>query len=103
MDFNNLDLNHFFASQCTALVNNSQLPDKFTYDSAARLTSIEIVNNDILKIIRSLNVYKAHGHDGILIRMIRMYVMNHWFSHCDLFSGVVLILVFIQIHGRNLT
>ena len=91
-------------------MNYSQLPDKITYDSAARLTSIEIDNNDILKIIRSLHVNKAHGHDGILIRMIRMYVMNlrmyvmnHWFSHCDLFSGVVLILVFIHIHGRNLT
>ena len=29
--------------------------------------------------------------------------MNHWFSHCHLFLGVVLILVFIQILGRNLT
>ena len=56
----------FFASQCTPLVNNSKLPDKVTYNSAARLTSIKFDNNDILKIIRSLNVNKAHGHDGIL-------------------------------------
>ena len=44
--------------------------------------------NDILKIIRSLNVNKAHGHDGIMIRIIKM---------CDKslvqpVSGVVLIL-----------
>ena len=44
--------------------------------------------NDILKIIRSLNVNKAHGQNGIMIRTIKM---------CDKslvqpVSGVVLIL-----------
>ena len=63
----------FFASQCTPLVNNSKLPDKITYNSAARLTSIKFDNNDILKIIRSLNINKAHGHDSISVRMIRMW------------------------------
>ena len=86
--------------QCTPLVNNSKLPDKITYNSAARLTSIKFGNNDVLKIIRSLNINKAHGHD-ISVRMIKC-VMNHWFSHCHLYSGLVLILAFIQILGRNL-
>ena len=63
---------NLFASQCTPLVNNSKLPDKITYNSAARLTSIKFDNNDILKIIRSLNVNKAHGHDDISVRMIQM-------------------------------
>ena len=54
-------------------MNNSKLPDKISYNSAARLTLIKFDNNDILKIIRSLNVNKAHGHDGILVRMIKMY------------------------------
>ena len=62
----------FFASQCTSLVNNSKLPDKITCNSAARLTSIKFDNNDILKIIRSLNINKAHGHDDISVRMIKM-------------------------------
>ena len=62
----------FFASQCTSLVNNSKLPDKITYNSAARLTSIKFDSNDILKIIRSLSVNKVHGHDGILVRIIKM-------------------------------
>ena len=62
----------FFASQCTPLVNDSKLPDKITYNSAARLTSIKFGNNDILKIITSLNINKAHGHDDILVRMIKM-------------------------------
>ena len=64
--------NSFFASQCIPLVNNSKLPDKITYNSAARLTSIKFDNNDILKIIRSLNINKAHGHDDISVRMIKM-------------------------------
>ena len=53
-------------------MNNSKLPDKITYNSAARLTSIKFDNNDILKIIRSLNINKAHGHDDISVRMIKM-------------------------------
>ena len=59
-------------SQRTPLVNNSKLPDRITYNSAARLTSIKFDNNDILKIIRSLNINKAHGHDDISVRMIKM-------------------------------
>ena len=56
----------------TSLVDNSKLPGKITYNSAARFTSIKFDNNDILKIIRSLNINKAHGHDDISVRMIKM-------------------------------
>ena len=62
----------FFASQCTSLVNNSKLPEKITNNSAARLTLIKFDNNDILKVIRPLNVNKAHDHDGISVRMMKM-------------------------------
>ena len=41
--------NKIFASQCTPLVNNSKLSDKITYNSAARLTSIQLLNNDIFR------------------------------------------------------
>ena len=53
-------------------MNNSKLPGKVTYSSATRLTSLKFDNNDVLKIIRSVNVNKAHGHDGISIRMIKI-------------------------------
>ena len=53
-------------------MNNSKRPNKVIYNSAARLISITFDNSDILKIIRSLNVNKGHGHDGISIRMIKM-------------------------------
>ena len=71
-------------------MNNSKLPGKITYNSAAALTLIKLENNDILKIISSLNVNKAHGHDGISVRMIRL--CDHWFSHCHLFQKTVLLL-----------
>ena len=45
-------------------MNNSKLPDKITYNSAARLTSIKFDNNDILNIIRSL---KSVKHMGMMV------------------------------------
>ena len=38
----------------------------------ARLQSFDLNEDEILKIIRALNVNKAHGHDGISIRMIKI-------------------------------
>ena len=36
------------------------------------LTTIDCSNNDILKIIRNLDPNKAHGHDVISIRMVKI-------------------------------
>ena len=60
--------NYFFGSECTLLVVNSKLPDKTTFNSTAT-HSINFDNSNILKIIRSLNVNKAHGHNDITVRM----------------------------------
>ena len=38
----------------------------------ARLQSFDLNEDEILKIIRALNVNKAHGHDGVSIRMIKI-------------------------------
>ena len=38
----------------------------------ARLQSFDLNEDEILKIIRTLNVNKAYGHDGISIRMIKI-------------------------------
>ena len=64
--------NTFFASKCTPLINHSILPDSIDYMSTVKLSSINFNNVDILKIIKSLNVNKAHGHDDISIRMIKL-------------------------------
>ena len=64
--------NDFFASQCTPLSNSSVLPSAINFKTHARLSSIDFDEEDILKIIRNLNVNKAHGHNNISIRMLKI-------------------------------
>ena len=64
--------NDFFASQCSLIDNTSTLPHFFSYRTANRLNSITIDHDSIVKIIRNLNTSKAHGWDGISIKMIKM-------------------------------
>ena len=61
--------NKFFAEECTPLNNGSVLPSNQEFLTQERLYSIDLSNDEILKLIRSLNVHKAHGHDDISIRM----------------------------------
>ena len=63
--------NSFFANLCS-LINNSQLPPTLSYKTNERLSSVKITDDDILKIITKLDQNKAHGHDKISIRMIKM-------------------------------
>ena len=64
--------NDFFSSQCTPLSNNSVLPSNKHFLTDKRLTTIDFNKTDIIKIIRNLNVNKAHGHDNISIRMLKI-------------------------------
>ena len=64
--------NDFFTLQCTPLNNSSVLPAKVTFKTQSRLNSICFEEDDILRIIRNLNVDKAHGHDNISMRMLKI-------------------------------
>ena len=64
--------NDFFAAQCKPLTNSSVLPSTISIKTHSRLNSISFEKEDILKIIRNLNVNKAHGHDDISIRMLKI-------------------------------
>ena len=64
--------NKFFAEQCTPLDNNSSLPVNQLFLTQSRLTSLDLDDDELLKIIRALNINKAHGHDDISIRMIKI-------------------------------
>ena len=55
-----------------ALENNSKLPINQIFLTKSRLSSLHINEDEILKIIRALNIHKAHGHDDISIRMIKI-------------------------------
>ena len=62
----------FFENQCSLINNNSQLPRILSYNTNERLSSVKINNDGILKIIAKLDPNKAHGHDKISIRMIKI-------------------------------
>ena len=64
--------NDFFATQCTPISNNSVLPSRKSFKTDKRLFKLNIKEDDILKIIRKLNVNKAHGHGDISIRMLKI-------------------------------
>ena len=63
--------NEYFAEQGTPLKNNTVLPINQTFLTQSRLTSLDFNEKKILKIIRALNICKAHSHDDISIRMIK--------------------------------
>ena len=64
--------NSFFVSHCTPLNNNSKVPGSQTYITDSKLSSLQFEDKDIIKIIRSLDINKAHGHDDISIRMLKI-------------------------------
>ena len=64
--------NDYFSKQCTTIDNNSAIPANTSFVTEERLSTFEICPGDIVKIIRSLDPNKAHGHDEITIRMIKM-------------------------------
>ena len=63
--------NNFFAEQCTPLKNDSKLLSNQIYLTQPKLVSLDFNEDEVLKIIRSLNIHKAHGYDDISIRMIK--------------------------------
>ena len=64
--------NKFFADQCTPLKNNSMLTTNQLFMTQETLRSLNFNEGEILKIIRVLNINKAHGYDDISIRMIKI-------------------------------
>ena len=63
----------FFASQCAPICNSSILPSRNIFKNNKRLFALNIKKDDILKIMRKLNVNKVHGHDDISIRMLKIF------------------------------
>ena len=63
--------NSHFAKQCSLLENNSQLPTQII-DSMLSFSSVDLKEDKLLSLIRSLDVSKSHGHDGISTRMLKI-------------------------------
>ena len=58
--------------QCSLISNSSELPLNLHYTSEKCLNTLNFSNNDTEKIIQNLDPNKAHGHDKISIRMIKI-------------------------------
>ena len=63
--------NEHFAEQCILLLNSSDTLNQ-TFLTQSRLASLDFNEEEILKIIRALNMHKAHGRDDITIEMIKL-------------------------------
>ena len=65
-------LRNAFLSQSNPLPNNSKLPENQTYITETKLSSFDIEDEDICKIIKALGINKAHGHYEVSIRMLKL-------------------------------
>ena len=64
--------NKFFANHCQPLNNASDLPTNLIFLTQSRLGSLDFTEGQLLQIIRAQNINKAHFHDDISIRMIKI-------------------------------
>ena len=65
--------NTFFAEQCSLPKNNSELPKNFPFLTGKRPSNVQISYENIIKIINDLDPNKAHSHDMISIRMLKLW------------------------------
>ena len=63
--------NEYFSNQCNVLENDSTLPENVIH-SDANLFSIDLKEDALLKLIRSLDISKSHGHDSLSNRMLKI-------------------------------
>ena len=63
-------LNSFLSLQCRPLNTNSTLPP-FIKNCERSLTNVVVNREQIISIINKLNPKKAHGHDGLSIKMFQ--------------------------------
>ena len=65
--------NSFFANQCSLIISPSFLPTNCENLTDKSLSNITFTDNDIGKIIKTLDPNKAHGHNVISIRILKLY------------------------------
>ena len=65
--------NDFFVNQCSLINNHSKLPLNRASITTSFLSFVSIKESDILSILKSLDANKAHGHDDISIRMLKLF------------------------------
>ena len=64
--------NDFFGNQCFLIINSNVLPSVPFKRAENVISSINFDSDDIAKIIQKLDPNKAHGHDMISIRVLKL-------------------------------
>ena len=64
--------NNYFVQQCLVINNNSTVPELILYQTAASFFKIVFTTEDIVNIIKNLDLNKSHGHDNISIWMLKI-------------------------------
>ena len=64
--------NKFFVEQCTPLKNNSKLQFSQMFLTQSRLISLDLNEDEILKIISALNIHEVDDHDDVSNRVIKI-------------------------------
>ena len=64
--------NEFFSRRCTPLNNGNECPIQVILFTNNRHSSVVLDDQDIIKMIRALNINKTHVYDDISIRMIKI-------------------------------
>ena len=65
--------NKYFSNQCSVIDNSSKLPTDQAPYTTSLLSSIDIKESDILNILKPLDANKAHGHENISIRILKLF------------------------------
>ena len=94
--------NGYFSKQRTMIDNNSAIPANTSFVTEERLSTFEIYPGDIIKIIRSLDPNKAHGHDEKTICMTKICASAIAKPLAILFRNCLEMNVFLK-NGRKLT
>ena len=64
--------NEYFKNQCTVLPTSSIIPPHITKTTTLTLDKVNFIANNITDHIRRLNINKAHGHDDIPVRLLKI-------------------------------
>ena len=64
--------NDFFSQQCQPISNESILPLTPYYYTDEILSGVNFNHSKTLRVIQFLDPNKAHGHDGVSVRLLKL-------------------------------
>ena len=65
--------NRFFAKQCSIMKNSSELSSNILKKNPDKsISTVTFTSDDIATLVQNLDPNKAHGHDILSIRMLKL-------------------------------